>query len=376
MVTLTFGDTTVDAPDIEDFRIEGPQGAYINGQAIITGILSVDTIASRSTDTNLALSGNGTGIVQVNDNLDLVANSLIGTSVSLTNANLQYLDLIANANAGLNALTTVEVNQLETIGAATITSAQWLNVGAMNQNVATSSVVSFAQVTVDNLVINANTISSSTGNINISAASNVSINKTLDMNTQIVTNVSTLRTSNGTAGLPAHTFSGDLDNGMYLAGTNILSFATAGAQRMRLSAAGELFAYDLDGITDAAMHYDTVTNEIGFTLSSKKYKTDIKSAIFDLGELSDKFSKLSPKFFRFKTNKPFNPSKLGLIAEDVEKLFPEIISYKKDAKEYILDDKGNKIVSNYDERGLLSIIVELINYYARKIDKIEQAVFV
>ena len=47
-------------------------------------------------------------------------------------------------------------------------------------------------------------------------------------------------TSNGTAGAPTHTFYSDADTGMYRAGANILGLSTAGTERMRITAAGNV----------------------------------------------------------------------------------------------------------------------------------------
>jgi hypothetical protein len=46
--------------------------------------------------------------------------------------------------------------------------------------------------------------------------------------------------SRGTVGAPAHTFSNDLDTGMYSPGVNLLALVTNGADRIRIGASGEL----------------------------------------------------------------------------------------------------------------------------------------
>ena len=71
-----------------------------------------------------------------------------------------------NANAVLD-LTAGEVTQLANIGATTISAAQWVYLGDLNQSLATTDTPTFAQLTVDNLRLDGNTLSSSSGNINI-----------------------------------------------------------------------------------------------------------------------------------------------------------------------------------------------------------------
>jgi hypothetical protein len=55
--------------------------------------------------------------------------------------------------------------------------------------------------------------------------------------------------SNGTAGVPAYTFLNDLSSGMFLPFPNTLAWATAGNERMRLSATGRLGIGNQDPLT-------------------------------------------------------------------------------------------------------------------------------
>jgi len=50
----------------------------------------------------------------------------------------------------------------------------------------------------------------------------------------------TVRPADGTAALPAHTFSGETDMGMWRAGTDLLAFSTAATERMRIDATGNV----------------------------------------------------------------------------------------------------------------------------------------
>ena len=54
----------------------------------------------------------------------------------------------------------------------------------------------------------------------------------------------TLRIPDGTAAAPGLRFNSDLDTGMFLGGTNVISFATAGVNRMSIEADGQIRAVD------------------------------------------------------------------------------------------------------------------------------------
>ncbi len=70
--------------------------------------------------------------------------------------------------------------------------------------------------------------------------------------------------------------------------------------------------------------------QLGTASSSIRYKEDIH----DLGSLSDRVLELRPVSFRYR--KPFangeKPLQYGLIAEEVEKVLPELVAYGRDGK--------------------------------------------
>lgn len=80
----------------------------------VTGNLNVDNISSKSTNTNLTLSGNGSGIVSINDNLSVTGtisatSSLSCDSASVTNNVTQkryYLEMITNTTQAISTGTT------------------------------------------------------------------------------------------------------------------------------------------------------------------------------------------------------------------------------------------------------------------------------
>lgn len=70
VLTATLGDASTITVDLDDRYV------LIGGDSM-TGTLEVDTITSASANTNLKLSGNGTGIVEINDNLYLNDGNII-----------------------------------------------------------------------------------------------------------------------------------------------------------------------------------------------------------------------------------------------------------------------------------------------------------
>ena len=66
--------------------------------------------------------------------------------------------------------------------------------------------------------------------------------------------------------------------------------------------------------------------------SSQRFKEDIKS----IDTVSDKLLQLRPVSFRYKqeTDDGTKPLQYGLIAEEVAKVYPELVEYDKDGKPY------------------------------------------
>jgi len=92
------------------------------------------------------LTAAGGGGTSVHNDLTGLQGGQAGEYYHLTNAQHTAVGLMVTA--GLDALTSAEVDQLENIGATTISAAQWGYVGAMNQGVATGDSVTFADVFV------------------------------------------------------------------------------------------------------------------------------------------------------------------------------------------------------------------------------------
>ena len=103
-----------DADDDELYvsgKLETTGDVTVGGALGITGGFTADTLTSKSTNTNLTLSGNGTGIVQVNDGLTVTGDLTVSgttttvnsTTVSIADANFELAS--TNNNDGSNGVT-------------------------------------------------------------------------------------------------------------------------------------------------------------------------------------------------------------------------------------------------------------------------------
>jgi hypothetical protein len=66
---------------------------------------------------------------------------------------------------------------------------------------------------------------------------------------------------------------------------------------------------------------------LGIGLSSARYKDDIR----DMGNASAALMKLRPVSFRY-NNDPSRTAQYGLVAEEVERVYPELVTYRPDGK--------------------------------------------
>ena len=71
--------------------------------------------------------------------------------------------------------------------------------------------------------------------------------------------------------------------------------------------------------------YVSPYGQLGVIVSSERYKTDIAT----MGPRTDKLDQLRPVTFRMK-NEPQGPLQYGLVAEEVEKVYPELVIHNED----------------------------------------------
>jgi len=156
----------------------------------------------------------------------------------------------------------------------------------------------------------------------------------------------------GSAAVPTVTV-GDQDTGMYGGGTNILGFSSNGTARWSIDASGDLLpAIDGSGVagydvgsasyqvasvraytlfftntasTSGTDLIVTVGGQIAKKTSSIQYKDNVKELVYD----SSKLDKLRPVSYDYKLD---NAPDIGLIAEEVDEVYPELINYDKEGK--------------------------------------------
>jgi hypothetical protein len=86
------------------------------------------------------------------------------------------------------------------------------------------------------------------------------------------------------------------------------------------------------------------TGKLGTTTSSKRFKKDIRP----MDEVSEALYSLKPVAFRYKKEiDPAGTSQVGLVAEDVEKVNPELVVHDKEGKPYTVRyDQVNAMLLN------------------------------
>jgi hypothetical protein len=96
-------------------------------------------------------------------------------------------------------------------------------------------------------------------------------------------------------------------------------------------------------------------NKLGTTISSKRFKEDIKP----MDKASEVLLALEPVTFRYKSEiDPHGISQFGLVAEDVEKVNPDLV---------VRDKKGKPYTVRYDQVNAM-----LLNEFLKEYRKVEQ----
>ena len=83
-------------------------------------------------------------------------------------------------------------------------------------------------------------------------------------------------------------------------------------------------------VSGSAVLIDPATGQLGASLSSERYKQDIRN----MGDASDKLMQLRPVTFHYKQapQSGNQPLQYGLIAEEVSKVYPELVVYGKEGQ--------------------------------------------
>jgi hypothetical protein len=115
-----------------------------------------------------------------------------------------------------------------------------------------------------------------------------------------------------------------------IAGSNNIDIGNFGASgdsnTIRIGTQGTQKATYIAGISSTMVTGDAVlvssTGKLGMMMSSARYKRDIH----DMNEASSNLMKLRPVTFRYKDD-PQGIKQYGLVAEEVARVYPELVSY-------------------------------------------------
>jgi hypothetical protein len=118
-------------------------------------------------------------------------------------------------------------------------------------------------------------------------------------------------------------------------GSNNIDIGNAGVaaekQTIRIGTQNTQTAAFMAGISNTLVTGDTVmissTGQLGIVISSARFKRDIR----DMGAVSRDLMKLRPVTFVYKSD-PQGMRQYGLVAEEVEKLYPELVTRGGDGK--------------------------------------------
>ena len=128
----------------------------------------------------------------------------------------------------------------------------------------------------------------------------------------------------GSASVPSFSFAADTDTGFFRNGFPFIGGAVAGSNVFQLSAAGIQTVYQTTTGTNLIA---TSGNSIAKDSSSKRYKKNIVETALDSNKVYD----LEPVDFEWnETSATPGKKGFGLIAEEVAKVYPEIVHYNND----------------------------------------------
>jgi hypothetical protein len=114
---------------------------------------------------------------------------------------------------------------------------------------------------------------------------------------------------------------------------------------------------------------NTTTGQLGSILSAKKYKENIE----DMGDYSNDILKLQPVTFTYKTDDT-KEQQVGLIADDVEKIFPSLVIKNKEEIETVKYQNLIPMLLNelIKQDKIIKQRTDLINNLLDRLSKLEQ----
>jgi len=156
-------------------------------------------------------------------------------------------------------------------------------------------------------------------NISLAGGANTRIKATPD---SILSPVGRILSGDGTQGAPTFSFTSDPNSGMYQYGDDQVSISVAGTARFITTASGIYATTTTTTGTDVIV---TAGGLFAKKSSSIQYKDNVETLDFD----SSKLDSLRPVSYNYKSD---NAPDIGLIAEEVNEVYPELINYNKEGK--------------------------------------------
>jgi hypothetical protein len=195
--------------------------------------------------------------------------------------------------------------------------------------------------------------SNDTGNNNTATGENALFGNTIGTSNTAIGTGALSGNSTGSANIALGV---DAGNNIFTA-NNVIAIGTSGADVSNSCYIGRIFGATSTSGTAVFINSD---GKLGTTTSSKRFKEDIKP----MDKTSETILALKPVTFRYKKEiDPASTSQCGLVAEEVEKINPDLIVRDKEGKPYSV---------RYDQVNAM-LLNEFLREH-RKVQKLEAAV--
>jgi trimeric autotransporter adhesin len=261
-----------------------------------------------------ALGSNTTGIQNTASGAFALSTNAVGQGNTATGMEALHLNVVGNFNTatGYSAL----ANNIASANTATGTDALEANTSGI-ANVATGSGALIANTTGQHNTA----VGAGAGGANVGGNNNTAVGFDAGSMSPITNNDSVYINSPGSIG--------DL-SGTIQIGTQ--GGETGGTIQIGSTQAGGTFIAGIAGgtVSDVGVYVNTTTGRLGITASSERFKEQIT----DMGDSSSKLFELRPVNFFYKPEFDSGSHLLqyGLIAEDVAKVYPELVAYDKNGQ--------------------------------------------
>jgi hypothetical protein len=308
-------------------------GSFCTG--IGAGALLSNT-ADQNTATGAgALLSNTTGGFNTANGTFALFNNTTGEENTATGGNALFSNTAGSSNTA-HGFTALDFNTTGSFNTAVGTAALVLNT-AGNRNTATGFQALFLSSTAnDNTAYGYQALSDNQfGGQNTAVGSGALLNTTGAENTAVGANALFSSTGSGNTAL------GENAGGAVMTASNVICIGAAGADVDNSCFIGNIFNQSSPSGTAVFVNSD---GKLGTTVSSRRFKDDIKP----MDKTSEAILALKPVTFRYK--KEFDPTGLaqfGLVAEDVEKVNPDLVVRDKEGKPYsVRYDQVNAMLLN------------------------------